>query len=561
MNTTLANDARSRMAEVLIVVFFLFFYLLPLGERPLTESDEPRYAEIPREMLASGDWVVPQLNGLRYFEKPPLAYWLNAASIGLLGQNALAVRLPGALATGLTALLLYQFALRLFGRRGAARWAALIYLSSLGVYAIGQAGIPDNPLTTLLTGGIMAFWCGVHSERRERWWVLAGALFGLAFLVKGFLAGVVPALVLLPWMLWRRAASQLVAGALWVCATAVLVILPWALLVHLREGDYWHYFIWVEHIQRFLSPASGQHAEPVYYFLLYLPLLFFPWITLLPAGLAGLKATLEQGEPKPDLRFLWLWLLMPFLFFSFSSGKLLTYILPCLPPLSLLLAYGLDRYLRAPNRPLFSAGVVINALVLLGAFGALVANVYFDAGSPLYPGSAAEVAWLPAAALLLAAAASGLAARGGSAPARMFAVAAALAPVLVVATLALPERLPQRRSPVVLLENYKAALPADGILIAEHAVARSMAWVFSRNDVYLLDRGEFAYGLSYPDARHRLLDAEKLERLLQQNAGRHPILMICKTPCADFADKGFPAAAQRSVYGNYEGRLLPAAGG
>ena len=94
-----------KQAALLIICLFLLIYVLPLGSRPMVVPDESRYSEIPREMVASGDWVVPRLNGLRYFEKPVLGYWLVAASIKLFGENAFATRLPSALAAGLSALL------------------------------------------------------------------------------------------------------------------------------------------------------------------------------------------------------------------------------------------------------------------------------------------------------------------------------------------------------------------------------------------------------------------------------------------------------------------------
>ncbi len=116
---------------------FLVLYVLPLGVRPLVIPDEARYAEIPREMLASGDWIVPRLNGLRYFEKPPLGYWLNAAAIWLFGENAFAIRFPSAVAAGLTAVLLFVWARR-FTEDGATPWlATAVFLLSFEVLAIG----------------------------------------------------------------------------------------------------------------------------------------------------------------------------------------------------------------------------------------------------------------------------------------------------------------------------------------------------------------------------------------------------------------------------------------
>ena len=122
------------MLPLTFVAVFLVLYVLPLGVRPLVIPDETRYAEIPREMLVSGDWIVPRLNGLRYFEKPPLGYWLNAASMWLFGESAFAIRLPSAIAAGLTAVLLFVWARR-FTDDGATPWLATT------VFQIGRAHV------------------------------------------------------------------------------------------------------------------------------------------------------------------------------------------------------------------------------------------------------------------------------------------------------------------------------------------------------------------------------------------------------------------------------------
>ena len=188
------------MATGLLLVFLLL-YLLPLDSRPLTIPDETRYAEIPYEMLESGDWVTPRLNGLRYFEKPPLGYWLSAVSISLLGQNSFAVRLSTALAVGGTAFLVFFFTLRFFPHRQTAALAAFIYLTFISVFLVGTHATLDSLFTLFLTAGIMSYAAATleaHPGRARLYWFCCGVALGLAFMVKGFIAFAVPVIVLVP---------------------------------------------------------------------------------------------------------------------------------------------------------------------------------------------------------------------------------------------------------------------------------------------------------------------------------------------------------------------------
>ena len=146
-----------RKSYIVIIGIFLLLYILPLGIRPIIIPDESRYAEIPREMIASGDWIVPRLNGLRYFEKPVMGYWLNALSIKLFGENAFAVRFPSAAATGLSAFMVFLLIRRFSGGTTAATQAALIFLTSFIVFGIGTFNILDSMLAMFVTASMTSF--------------------------------------------------------------------------------------------------------------------------------------------------------------------------------------------------------------------------------------------------------------------------------------------------------------------------------------------------------------------------------------------------------------------
>ncbi len=534
------------------VLLYLLLYLAPLGERPLIDPDETRYGEIPREMLASGDWVVPRLNGLRYFEKPPAGYWLTAASLAVFGENPFAVRLPSALAAGLTALLLFFFIRHVTGNSRTALLAAMIQLSFLAVYVAGTFNILDNLLVLWLTAGLIAAWFTVTEPRPGHalgWGLAAGAAFGLAFLTKGFLAFAVPTLVLLAWLLWEGRWRMLFSRG-WPLLLAVVVIaLPWAIMIHLREGGFWNYFFWEEHIRRFFS-ATAQHEKPVYYFAMLLPALTFPWFALLPAALSGLRLPVGQEVThRSVLRFLWLWLGLPFLFFSASSGKLATYILPCFPPLAGLTAIGLSRYFTAGRRRTFDFGVLFNTLMLVVVLAVLLITQGFDVGFRLYGEGEGGAVALLGGALVLALAASLFGFFDWWPPRKCAGVMLSLAPLLLVSHLVLPQRVAATKAPGPLLERHAGRVALDTLLVSDGSRVRAMAWYFKRDDIYMLNRRELAYGLSYPDAAGRLLDQADFSELLRRNAGRRPIILVCKLPCFPELEAQLPTGTEHDHFG------------
>ena len=229
-------------ASIAVIGLFLALYVAPLGMRPLVAPDETRYGEIPREMLASGDWIVPRLNGLRYFEKPILGYWLNALSIAAFGENAFSIRFPSAVAAGLSALLLFALLRRFAGGYPAGIVGAAVQLTAVLGFVIGIAGVLDSALSCFLTSVMVCFFFAfMEADRRKRagYLALCGLACGLAFLTKGFLAFAVPVVSIVPFLIWERRWKSMFALALIPAAVAVLVSLPWGILIHLRESDFW----------------------------------------------------------------------------------------------------------------------------------------------------------------------------------------------------------------------------------------------------------------------------------------------------------------------------------
>ncbi|MAD18651.1 MAG: hypothetical protein CMJ52_00285 [Planctomycetaceae bacterium] len=333
-----------RIALLMAAAVFIGVFLVPLGLRPLVMPDEGRYGVIPAEMIETGEWIVPHLLGVRYFEKPVLGYWMTAAAFLGFGENAFALRLPSALTTGFAAGLVLLFVRRWTSRWDVAAIAAMVFMTSLEVAILGTTAVLDGPFAALVTGSITFFFLAWRATGPVRfgWLVASGAACGLAFLTKGFLAIAIPGIVLAPWLAWERDWKGLLTLP-WVPGiVAIATVLPWGIAVHLAAPEYWHYFFWIEHINRFTGGARAQHPEPWWYFIPILILGLFPWCLTLPFVFGGLR----RIGGSPETRLLLCWTLIPVVFFSISSGKLATYILPAFAPAAILITTGLLAFFR-----------------------------------------------------------------------------------------------------------------------------------------------------------------------------------------------------------------------
>jgi 4-amino-4-deoxy-L-arabinose transferase-like glycosyltransferase len=323
-------------------VLLALTWLATLQVRPLLDPDEGRYAEIPREMALSGDWVTPRLDGLKYFEKPPLQYWVTAAVYRVLGYSEGTSRLWTVGLAFLCLPLVYGWTARLYGQR-----AGLAALAALGVsplfLIVGHLGLLDAGFTFWLTATVFAFTLGQSSRpgsARERQWMLAAwAAAALAVLTKGIVVAVLAGGSLVAYTLierdlqpWRR------LHALPGVALLLAVVAPWFVLVSRANVGFLEFFFVHEHFTRYLT--TEQHrAGPWYYFLPLLLLGVLPWGGSLARAVR--RVWLNQDEiktgPTPQfkpLRFLLIFALITLLFFSASGSKLPPYILPMLPPLA-----------------------------------------------------------------------------------------------------------------------------------------------------------------------------------------------------------------------------------
>ncbi len=335
-----------------LVVAFALLYGFRLGSYPLGPGDEGRYAEVPREMLASGDWVIPRLNDVYYFEKPPLMYWLTAMSESVFGLNAWAVRfVPAMLALG-GVLLTYAAARRLHGRDAGVA-SAVVLGTSLLYFALGRLPLLDMGLTVLMSATLFCFLLGVREPPgARRRWLFYGlyASAALATLTKGLVGFLVAGAVMFLWLLifnqWKRLRPlHLPTGILVFLAIA----LPWHLLAAARADTWAHRYLVVEHFERFFTPMAKRPGAWYYYIPVVLGGLI-PWMPcLFPALRDRLRGGWAARDRNADAWFLVTWVGFVFLFFSKSQSKLVPYILPVFPALAVLIGAWLADAMRAPD--------------------------------------------------------------------------------------------------------------------------------------------------------------------------------------------------------------------
>ena len=336
--------------------------LATAGWRPLLLPDEGRYAEVAREMLASGG-LVPLLNGLPFFHKPPLTYWVDLAGMATLGVSPFTARLGPALGAWLMGAALW---LALRQRQGArtAGITLLVLATSPFLYIGGQYANHDMLVAGTLTAAVLAFAHALEAGPPQRRWLLAGWAFcGLAVLAKGLIGVVLPALVIGPWLLaqgrWRDLLRLLHPLGLAVfCAVA----LPWFVLMQWRYPAFFDYFIVEQHFRRYAT-AGFNNAQPWWFLAGVLPLLTLPWGAALPAALRRLWAGTD-GDRRWTGLMAW-WVVAVVGFFSLPTSKLVGYIMPALAPWCVLMAAPLaaSRWWR----PL----AVLSALLCLATVAAL----------------------------------------------------------------------------------------------------------------------------------------------------------------------------------------------
>lgn len=345
-------------------------WLLALDARTLVPTDEARYAEMSREMAITGDFVTPRLNGIKYFEKPPLQIWMTALAFKAFGFGEWQARLWTGLC-GLFGIFLTAWCgTRLFGRNvGVAAGAVLASCLYWGL--AGHINSLDMGLAAMMTLALCGFLLAQHREataRERRNWMLAcWAGMALAVLSKGLIGVVLPGAALIlhslaarDWAIWRR--LHFGPGL----ALFFGIAAPWFILVSLANPEFAHFFFIHEHFQRFISHTHNREG-PWYYFIPLLLAGLIPWLTVFPQSLRHALRQAATGSREASL--LLVWAAFIFLFFSLSGSKLPSYILPVFPALALLLALYLE---GKPGKGLRFAAAGFFLCCFIGLVGALI---------------------------------------------------------------------------------------------------------------------------------------------------------------------------------------------
>ena len=530
-----------RKIYLLLTGLFILLYIVPLGFRPLFTPDEPRYAEIARELIVHDDWVVPKINNLRYFEKPIMGHWLNAISLKLFGENNFAVRLSSALAAGLSALGLFMLVKKFSGTE-TALWGTVIFLSSVLVYGISTFAVLDGPTSFFLTAAMVGFFFAYMEKswniKKVAALLLFGLFCGLAFLTKGFLAIVVPAIIIIPFLIWEKRWKEMFILP-WIPAVAMIVtILPWAVMIHLRDNDFWNYFFWVEHVQRFLEKEASQHPAPFWFFIPVLIAGIIPWLFLLPSIINGYRGRCIETFKLPLMRYVACWLVFPFLFFSASSGKLATYILPCFVPAAILLSYGLENFLRMDKPGKINLFLKLLFWILCAAAaGLIIEEVIFSAGmikvknfSGLYGKDELFKLLLIIPAVSIWIVMLFMAVRVKELKRKIIYFALGPLGCFFVWHAAVPGLVLDIKAPESILMKYADRVTPDTMLVSYKNLLTSICWYYKRDDVYIYSKaGELEYGLNKPDSSHRLLSKEDFEAQVKASP-RKKIFVIIESP-------------------------------
>ncbi len=366
------NSHRVHFLLLLAVAGCLFF--ARLGRLSLIEPDEGRNAEVAREMLVKGDWIVPHFDGFAYLDKPPVYFWLVAASFKLGGLSEASARFSSALAALATMLLVWFLARRMFGD-STGLYAGIIFATSPLVVIFAREVIFDMTLTFFVTVAMLCYWVGEDSaKRRRRWDVLLFAAMGVATLTKGPVGFLLPVLSIVVYQ-GLRGSLRRVKELNWRLglATFLAVTLPWFIAISLRHPDFPKYAFWQESLERFATGHSHRYG-PIYYYLVIYLAGFLPWsFFLLYAAYNRLKRWRELRQPQlAPILFLVSWVGVIFIFFTISRSKLPGYLLPALIPLSILMGkvWAEKRSAREGRAPDWvTAGFA--TLIVLGVLAAI----------------------------------------------------------------------------------------------------------------------------------------------------------------------------------------------
>lgn len=359
---------------IFVTLVLSIFFGYEVGNRPFADPDEGRYVEIPREMVISGDFVTPRLNDLKYFEKPPLFYWLQSASIKIFGINETSMRIWTVFFAILGCL-----SVLFVGSRCKSSYVGTLSASILAAniiyYAHSRIIILDLAVSVLMSGALWCFYLVFvkNEQRNQRVLIyLMYAFAALACLTKGLIGFILPSFVAFLWIAltkqWKKIKEILYIPGLLVF---LLIFLPWHILVCFKNHDFFHFYFIVEHFLRYTTSMHGRY-QPNWFFIPIILIGLLPWTGF---SLVAIKDLFKHNGKYSENVFFASWIFGIFGFFSFSSSKLIPYILPIVPPIAFLTANLLSDAKNDIKD--FKLGVWLNT-----ALFAIATCVFFVAAKP-----------------------------------------------------------------------------------------------------------------------------------------------------------------------------------
>lgn len=509
-------------ALLLILLFFIAIYILLLGVMPLISQDETRYTEVAREMIVSGNWVVPHFNGMVYFEKPPLCYWMSALCQLVFGHNNFAARFPSALCTGLSAFFIFFFMEKYSKNRNIALLSSLIFLTCGLVLAIGTFSVFDAQFSFFVAAAMLSFFAAYKADRPSSQFLLlalCGVFAGLGFLIKGILMFVILAISIAPFLIWEKKWIKLFTMPWIPLIMAIVVVLPWGILISSQAPDFWNYFLIVQNFDRFFHAEQNRilHPQPFWF---YLPIIFvgaLPCFLHLPAIVKGLKSKAIFSDSV--IRYCSTWLIFPLLFFSVSSGKLATYVLVCFPAVAILAAYGLYGGIQNPRyTKIFNITNKVFAYIFLAAAALSVVYVViseFFKVPKLWSVSQLLVAIVSLglfAVLLI------YSARADKPFKKLMLFFLAPLFVMTVRPYLAPEFALQKQAFGDFILEQSNHITRNTKVVAYQPAVGAVCWYLERTDVYIYSKkGDFDYPLSLPENKDRFIPYENAKEFVLAN--------------------------------------------
>ena len=361
--SSIKNTRHSWAIDLLgLAVVFGVFYFLYLGSYPLFTPDEGRYSEVAREMVATGDYITPRVNGVAFLDKPILYYWLQAAAIYVFGVNEWAVRFFPALIGIIGCLVTYACGRQLFNRR-TGMLSALILASSPLYFSGAHYANLDLEIAVFISCTLLCFITALQTIAKARTWLLFSAytFAALAMLTKVLIGVAFPAMIAGAWiiLLWRWTLLKkihLVAGIILFIA----LVLPWYILAQRANPEFLHFFFVTQQVTRFLSGAEFNNQLPIWFYAPVVLIGFFPWVIFLVQAIStALKQVWRNRQQHAVELYLLLWIVIIFTFFSIPHSKIISYMLPIFPALALLTGKFISDHWENAQQASIRLGIVI----------------------------------------------------------------------------------------------------------------------------------------------------------------------------------------------------------